>query len=269
MMLSSTAPHGRHAVMACHATQTAFEAGVVTYRNENYRKSRRSALKCPVFRGRSTCSPNSNTVTEYRRLIAINQRHQEARHALEAQLEQSRAECEAARASLRRIREERNALQAERDALSAKIDDAQVRLNAILEKLPRGKGHSGTDSQLDLLDPGASRSGYGRRGDPARRKRMTTKQIEVAILGQPYRLACSPETEAALLEAVARVDAEMSKIRAASTVRGMDRIAVMASLSLASEPACLAGQRASWRVFSGRRNPPYNAPHERSAWYCA
>ncbi len=36
---------------------------------------------------------------------------------------------------------------------------------------------------------------------------MTTKQIEVAILGQPYRLACSPETEAALLEAVARVDA--------------------------------------------------------------
>ena len=36
---------------------------------------------------------------------------------------------------------------------------------------------------------------------------MTTKQIEVSILGQPYRLACSPETEAALLEAVARVDA--------------------------------------------------------------
>jgi cell division protein ZapA len=64
---------------------------------------------------------------------------------------------------------------------------------------------------------------------------MTTKQIEVSILGQSYRLACSPETEAALLEAVARVDAEMSKIRAHSTVRGVDRIAVMAALSLASE----------------------------------
>ncbi|MEQ5841492.1 cell division protein ZapA [Paraburkholderia acidicola] len=64
---------------------------------------------------------------------------------------------------------------------------------------------------------------------------MTTKQIEVAILGQTYRLACSPETEAALLEAVARVDAEMSKIRTHSNVRGMDRIAVMAALSLASE----------------------------------
>jgi len=64
---------------------------------------------------------------------------------------------------------------------------------------------------------------------------MTTKQIEVSILGQVYRLACSPETEAALLEAVARVDAEMTKIRTSSSVRGTDRIAVMAALSLASE----------------------------------
>jgi cell division protein ZapA len=64
---------------------------------------------------------------------------------------------------------------------------------------------------------------------------MTTKQIEVSILGQQYRLACSPETEAALLEAVARVDAEMNKVRANSSVRGQDRIAVMAALSLASE----------------------------------
>jgi cell division protein ZapA len=64
---------------------------------------------------------------------------------------------------------------------------------------------------------------------------MTTKQIEATILGQSYRLACSPETDAALLEAVARVDAEMTKIRSASNVRGTDRIAVMAALSLASE----------------------------------
>jgi cell division protein ZapA len=64
---------------------------------------------------------------------------------------------------------------------------------------------------------------------------MTTKQIEASILGQPYRLACSPETEAALLEAVARVDGEMSKIRTNSNVRGTDRIAVMAAISLASQ----------------------------------
>jgi cell division protein ZapA len=64
---------------------------------------------------------------------------------------------------------------------------------------------------------------------------MSTKQIEVSILGQSYRLACSPETEGQLLESVARVDAEMTKIRAGSNVRGQDRIAVMAALSLASE----------------------------------
>jgi cell division protein ZapA len=64
---------------------------------------------------------------------------------------------------------------------------------------------------------------------------MTTKQIEASILGQSYRLACSSETEAALLQAVARVDAEMSNVRARSSVRGTDRIAVMAAISLASE----------------------------------
>ncbi|MGE8578904.1 MAG: ATPase, partial [Burkholderia contaminans] len=39
------------------------------------------------------------------------------------------------------------------DALSAKIDDAQVRLNAILEKLPRARAHNEPDNQLDLLEP--------------------------------------------------------------------------------------------------------------------
>ncbi|HTI18679.1 MAG TPA: cell division protein ZapA [Trinickia sp.] len=64
---------------------------------------------------------------------------------------------------------------------------------------------------------------------------MTQKQIEASILGQNYRLACSPETETILVNAVARVDSEMSKIRAGSNVRGTDRIAVMAALSIASE----------------------------------
>lgn len=85
------------------------------------------------------------------RLIAINERQQQARHALEEQLAQLRKENETAHAELALLREARNALQAERDALVAKIDDAQVRLNAILEKLPRGKGPYDSDSQLDLL----------------------------------------------------------------------------------------------------------------------
>ena len=87
------------------------------------------------------------------KLIAISQRHHEARLALEEQLAQSRAEAEATRAELAHVREERDALQAERDTLSAKIDDAQVRLNAILEKLPRARSSSEPDNQLDLLEP--------------------------------------------------------------------------------------------------------------------
>jgi uncharacterized coiled-coil DUF342 family protein len=87
------------------------------------------------------------------RLIAINERHQQARHALEEQLAQLRADNDAARAELALLRDERNALQAERDTLLAKIDDAQVRLNAILEKLPRTKGPYDADNQLDLLSP--------------------------------------------------------------------------------------------------------------------
>jgi cell division protein ZapA len=64
---------------------------------------------------------------------------------------------------------------------------------------------------------------------------MSVKQIEVQILGQAYRLACAPEAEASLREAVTRVDAEMTKARDSSSVRGTDRVAVLAALSLASE----------------------------------
>lgn len=87
------------------------------------------------------------------RLIALNERHLQARHALEEQLAQLRAQNETAQAELTLLRDERNALQVERDTLLAKIDDAQVRLNAILEKLPRTKVSYEPDSQLDLLTP--------------------------------------------------------------------------------------------------------------------
>jgi len=86
------------------------------------------------------------------KLIAISQRHNEARLALEEQLALARASVDAAHAELAQVREERDALQSERDTLSAKIDDAQVRLNAILEKLPRARSSSEPDNQLDLLE---------------------------------------------------------------------------------------------------------------------
>jgi uncharacterized coiled-coil DUF342 family protein len=92
------------------------------------------------------------------RLIQISERHNQARQALEAQLEQLRSDYADVQAELVKMREERDALQGERDSLSAKIDDAQVRLNAILEKLPRGKAahHAEAENQLDLLETESS-----------------------------------------------------------------------------------------------------------------
>jgi cell division protein ZapA len=59
------------------------------------------------------------------------------------------------------------------------------------------------------------------------------KQVEVTILGQSYLLACPDDGEAALLEAVATVDREMSAIRDAGKVKARERMAVLAALNLA------------------------------------
>jgi len=94
------------------------------------------------------------------RLISISSRRIQAQRDTEAQLALALEERDAARAALNEEREgtraaleaiqvERDTLREERDALAAKIDDAQVRLNAILEKLPHSKTHR---NQLDLLD---------------------------------------------------------------------------------------------------------------------
>ncbi len=99
------------------------------------------------------------------KLISISQRYNDARLALEEQLAQAHAEIETTRGELAQMRDERNALQVERDALSAKIDDAQVRLNAILEKLPRPRAHSEPDNQLDLLSPEHEHHGGASHGE--------------------------------------------------------------------------------------------------------
>jgi cell division protein ZapA len=64
---------------------------------------------------------------------------------------------------------------------------------------------------------------------------MSTKQIEVQILGQSYILGCPEGGEARLLSAVHKVDAAMVKIRDAGKIKARDRIAVLAALNLAFE----------------------------------
>jgi cell division protein ZapA len=63
------------------------------------------------------------------------------------------------------------------------------------------------------------------------------KQIEATILGQSYMLACPPDGEALLREAVAIVDREMSAIRDAGKVKARERIAVLTALNLAYQKA--------------------------------
>ncbi|MGV8892679.1 MAG: cell division protein ZapA [Burkholderiaceae bacterium] len=60
-------------------------------------------------------------------------------------------------------------------------------------------------------------------------------QVDVVIMGHPYKLACKDGEEAVLRDAVAYLDTRMCAIRDAGRVRGNDRIAVMAALGIAAE----------------------------------
>lgn len=59
--------------------------------------------------------------------------------------------------------------------------------------------------------------------------------LDVTIMGQAYRLACREGEERTLREAVSYLDGKMCALRDSGKVRGTDRIAVMAALSVAAE----------------------------------
>ncbi|WP_454722653.1 MULTISPECIES: cell division protein ZapA [Cupriavidus] len=64
---------------------------------------------------------------------------------------------------------------------------------------------------------------------------MSNKQVEVSIAGQSYRFAIAPDNEAALLEAVALVDDQMTRLKSGVSAKGVERVAVMAAISIASD----------------------------------
>ena len=59
--------------------------------------------------------------------------------------------------------------------------------------------------------------------------------LDVTIMGNPYRLVCKEGEEKALKEAVSYLDGKMTALRDSGKVKGNDRIAVMAALSMAAE----------------------------------
>ena len=60
-------------------------------------------------------------------------------------------------------------------------------------------------------------------------------QLDVTIMGAPYRLACKEGEQRTLQEAVSFLDGKMCALRDSGKVKGNDRIAVMAALSVAAE----------------------------------
>jgi cell division protein ZapA len=59
--------------------------------------------------------------------------------------------------------------------------------------------------------------------------------IEVSILDRAFRIACNPQEEAGLRQAVDYLDRRMREIRDSGKVVGHERIAVMAALNIAHE----------------------------------
>lgn len=82
-----------------------------------------------------------------------------------------------------------------------------------------------------------------------------TKQIEVQIMGQSYLLSCPTGGEAALLDAVERVDTAMCRIRDAGKVKARDRIAVLASLNLAFELSQLETRQVKEQSNAATQHP--------------
>jgi cell division protein ZapA len=61
------------------------------------------------------------------------------------------------------------------------------------------------------------------------------KSLQVSIMGREFRIACSPDEQKALLEAVEYLNRKMTEIKDQGKVTGVDRIAIMAALNISHE----------------------------------
>ena len=60
-------------------------------------------------------------------------------------------------------------------------------------------------------------------------------QLDVTIMGQPFKLACKEGEQSAVQAAVDYLNDRMCTIRDVGKIKGNDRIAVMAALGMAAE----------------------------------
>jgi cell division protein ZapA len=79
--------------------------------------------------------------------------------------------------------------------------------------------------------------------------------VTVRILDKDYQVACPEDERAALLAAADHLNRRMREIRDAGKVVGLDRMAVMVALNLASELLAAQGQALELREgLAGRLN---------------
>ena len=89
---------------------------------------------------------------------------------------------------------------------------------------------------------------------------MSTTTITVKILDREYQVACPPEERAALIKSAEFLDRRMREVREAGKVVGIDRMAVMVALNLASELLAAHTGHAEFQATVGAR---LRAMHER------
>ncbi|HQR51137.1 MAG TPA: cell division protein ZapA [Methylophilaceae bacterium] len=62
-----------------------------------------------------------------------------------------------------------------------------------------------------------------------------SKGIDVSIMGREFRVSCTDDERAALMQAVSYLDRKMCEIRDSGKVASVERIAIMAALNIAHE----------------------------------
>jgi len=62
-----------------------------------------------------------------------------------------------------------------------------------------------------------------------------SKGMQVSIMGREFRVACEPDEQKALLEAVDYLNRKMQEIKDQGKVTGVDRLAIMAALNISHE----------------------------------
>jgi cell division protein ZapA len=61
------------------------------------------------------------------------------------------------------------------------------------------------------------------------------KTLQINIMGREFQVACAPEEQKALREAVDYLNRKMQDIQAQGKITGVDRIAMMAALNISHE----------------------------------